>query len=145
MINALPDKTRYKPTEISKITDNLLLFQKDNGGWLKNYDFFAILIPQQVNSVKQGKSLKNTIFDNGSTYTQIEALAIAYQAAKSYKYKAGCIKWLNFILLSQYSNGGWPQYYPIEKNNYSSHITYNDGAMVGIMQLLKTILDGNQQ
>jgi len=145
MINALPDKPRYKPDEISKIADNLLLFQKDNGGWPKNYDFFAILTPQQANSVKEGKSLTNTTFDNGSTYSQIAALAIAYQATKSDKYKTGCIKGLNFILKSQYSNGGWPQYYPVEKNNYSSHITFNDGAMVGIMQLLKDILDGNKQ
>jgi len=143
MINALPAKPRYKPSEISKIADNLLLFQKDNGGWPKNYDFFAILSPQQANIVKEGKRQTNTTFDNGSTYTQIAALASAYYTTKSEKYKAGCIKGLNFILKSQYSNGGWPQYYPLEKNNYSSHITFNDGAMVGIMQLLKDILDGN--
>jgi len=141
MIKALPDKPRYKPNEISKIADNLLLFQKYNGGWPKNYDFFAILTPQQVNRVKAGKNETNTTFDNGNTYTQIAALAIAFHATKADKYKTGCLKGLNFVLQSQYSNGGWPQYYPVEKNNYSSHITYNDGAMVGIMILLKDILD----
>jgi len=145
MINALPDKPRYKPTEISKIADNMLLFQKENGGWPKNYDFFAILTPEQVKIVASGKNQTNTTFDNGTTYTQIAALAIAYQVTKLEKYRTGCIKGLEFILQSQYNNGGWPQYYPIEKNNYSSHITFNDGAMVGIMQLLKKILSGESQ
>ena len=144
MINALPDKPRYKPTEILKIADNMLLFQKENGGWPKNYDFFAILTPEQVKIVAAGKNQTNTTFDNGNTYTQIAALAIAYQATKLEKYKTGCINGIKFVLKSQYKNGGWPQYYPIEKDNYSSHITYNDGAMMGIMQLVKNILDGNR-
>jgi PelA/Pel-15E family pectate lyase len=140
MINALPSRPRYKPNEITNIAENILLFQKSNGGWPKNYDFFAILTPDQKNKVKAGKEEANTTFDNGSTYTQIAALAIAYQATKIEKYKDGCLKGLNFVLKSQYKNGGWPQYYPLEKNNYSSHITYNDDAMLGVMQLLKVIL-----
>jgi len=141
LINALPDRPRYKQTEIAKIADNMLLFQKDNGGWPKNYDFFAILTSEQASIVKAAKGEINTTFDNGSTYTQIAALAIAYYNTKAEKYKEGSIKGLEFILKSQYKNGGWPQYYPIEKDNYSSHITYNDGAMMGIMQLIKEILD----
>jgi len=142
MINALPDRPRYKPTEINNIADNMLLFQKENGGWPKNYDFFAILSDSQRESVKQGQNLTNTTFDNGNTYTQIAALAIAYKATGIEKYKVGCLKGLDFVLKAQYANGGWPQYYPLEKNNYSSHITYNDGAMIGIMVLLRNILDG---
>jgi len=144
LINALPGKPRYKPTEITNIANNMLLFQKDNGGWPKNYDFFAILTPEQTKIVNAAKSETNTTFDNGNTYTQIAALAIAYQITKIEKYKTGCLKGLNFVLQSQYKNGGWPQYYPLEKGNYSCHITYNDGAMIGIMQLLKDIVDGVQ-
>jgi PelA/Pel-15E family pectate lyase len=145
MINALPDKPRYKETEIANIADNILLFQKDNGGWPKNYDFFAILAPEQTKTVKAAKSETNTTFDNGNTYTQIAALAIAYDVTKADKYKEGCLKGLEYTLKAQYGNGGWPQYYPIEKNNYSSHITYNDDAMLGIMLLYKDIIDGESQ
>ena len=145
IINALPDKPRYKPTEITAIADNMLLFQKNNGGWPKNYDFFAILSPQQKKLVQAAKAETNTTFDNGNTYTQIAALAIAFKVTKAEKYKTGCVKGLNFVLKAQYKNGGWPQYYPIEPNNYSSHITYNDDAMLGVMQLMKDILDGNDQ
>ena len=145
VINALPDRPRYKPTEIIAIADNILLFQKNNGGWPKNYDFFAILTPEQKKLVEASKGITNTTFDNGNTYTQIAALAIAYKATRIEKYRAGCLNGLNFVIRAQYKNGGWPQFYPIEPNNYSSHITYNDDAMLGIMQLLKDILDGDDQ
>jgi PelA/Pel-15E family pectate lyase len=144
MINARPGHPKYKPTDITSIADNILLFQKDNGGWPKNYDVFAILTPDQVDSVRAGKHVLNTTYDNGSTHTQIAALAIAYQATKTEKYKIAALKGLKYIIASQYGNGGWPQYYPLE-DNYSRHITYNDGVFEGIMDLLKDIQDSQPQ
>ncbi|HXB92904.1 MAG TPA: hypothetical protein VNU72_11470, partial [Puia sp.] len=51
IINALPGRPRYEPTDIVPIGDNILLFQKSNGGWPKNYDVFAILTDAQKDSV----------------------------------------------------------------------------------------------
>lgn len=135
-----PNQPRYKPTEITGIADNILLYQKDNGGWPKNYDIFAILTPEQKDSLIKAKSVLNTTFDNGTTYTHIEALAQVYTATGVSKYKEAALKGLNYILSAQYANGGWPQYYPLEEN-YSRHITYNDGAMLGIMQVLKDVVN----
>ncbi|WP_431217607.1 pectate lyase [Puia sp. P3] len=73
IINALPDRPRYQPTDIKNIGDNILLFQKYNGGWPKNYDIFAILTEAQKDSVAAAKAATNTTYDNGSTYTQIAA------------------------------------------------------------------------
>src|ERR1700712_126195 len=75
VINARPNQPRYKATEISKIADNMLLYQKNNGGWPKNYDMMAILTEAQKDSLVSAKSTLNTTFDNGTTYTQVEALA----------------------------------------------------------------------
>lgn len=144
MINAMPGRPRYKPTEITSIADNMLLFQKNNGGWPKNYDFFAILTGSQKDSVQAAKNVLNTTYDNGNTYTQIAALSTAYTITKVEKYKTGVLKGLDYILESQYKNGGWPQYYPLE-SNYSRCITYNDGVFKGIMELLKDINDGEPQ
>ena len=140
VINPLPNKPRYKPTQLKEIGNNIVLFQKDNGGWAKNYDVFAILTPEQKDSVLFDKKVLNTTYDNGTCYTQIAALATVYKATKEKKYEESALKGLNYILESQYSNGGWPQFYPLEED-YSKCITYNDGAMDGVMQLLKEILD----
>jgi PelA/Pel-15E family pectate lyase len=142
IINPMPGLPRYKPTEVTNIADNILLFQKSNGGWPKNYDVFAILTPAQKDSVRVTKNSLNTTFDNGTCYTQIAALAIAYSVDKAEKYKIAALKGLDYIVVSQYKNGGWPQYYPLE-TNYSRHITYNDGNFEGIVTLLKGIKDHN--
>ena len=140
IINPLPGKPRYKTTELANIGDNILLFQKNNGGWAKNYDVFAILSNEQKDSLRAKSNDVNTTFDNGTCYTQIAALAIVYNATKEEKFKQGVEKGLAYLLEAQYANGGWPQFYPLEKD-YSKHITYNDGAMEGVMELLKDILE----
>ncbi|HET9570271.1 MAG TPA: pectate lyase [Bacteroidales bacterium] len=142
VVNPMPGRPQFKPYELTSIADNILLFQKTNGGWPKNYDVFAILTTAQKDSVKASAGATNTTFDNGSTYNQIAALSLVYSVTKVDKYRIGALKGLNFILQSQYKNGGWPQYYPLE-SNYSRCITFNDGAMKGIMELLKSISDGN--
>lgn len=144
IINPLPGRPRYQPTELKGIADNILLFQKTNGGWPKNYDVFAVLTPLQKDSVAAAKNATNTTFDNGSTYNQVAALATAWYALRDDRYKAAAIHGLEFILKAQYKNGGWPQYYPLE-TDYSRHITFNDGAYLGIMKLLKAIGDQEPQ
>jgi len=135
-----PGHPRYTATDITPIADNILLYQKDNGGWPKNYDMQAILTPDQQDSLIKAKHTLNTTFDNRTTYSHISYLSKAYGFTKNEKYKAAAVKGLEFILSAQYNNGGWPQYYPLEEG-YSRHITYNDDAMGGIMLLLKDIAE----
>ncbi len=142
IINPKANQPKYKDTEIAKIADNILLFQKENGGWPKNYDMQAILTKEQADSLMKTKGKTNTTFDNSTTYTHIEYLAKVYTILKDEKYKEACLKGINFVLAAQYPNGGWPQYFPLEKN-YSRRITFNDGAYIGIMELLKKIVDNN--
>ncbi len=137
-----PEHPRYKSDEITAIADNILLYQKNNGGWPKNYDMQAILTAQQQDSLVQAKSAANTTFDNRTTYSQVDYLAKVYDYTRAEKYRQAALQGLDFIMAAQYSNGGWPQYYPLEENNYSRYITYNDDAMAGIMLLLKDITDG---
>ena len=142
MINPLPDQQRYDESEITKIADNMLLFQRSNGGWAKNYDMRAILPPEQIERLRATKDEFETTFDNATTYTQVQYLAKVYSQTQIKKYKEGCLKGLAFILDAQYENGGWPQYYPL-KDNYSRHITFNDGAYMGIMKTLRMILEND--
>jgi PelA/Pel-15E family pectate lyase len=141
MIDPLPDQHRYAPSEITKIADNILLFQKDNGGWPKNYDMRAVLTEEQTADVLKGKDKTNTTFDNGATYSQINYLAYAYTKTKIEKYKNACIKGIEFTLKAQYENGGWPQFFP-DRSGYRKYITFNDGAMIGVMDMLQRITTG---
>lgn len=133
----------YALSEINNIADNILLYQKANGGWPKNYDMCAILSSAQKDSLLQAKHELHTTFDNGSTYAQVAYLAKAYRITQVEAYKTAIVKGLDYILAAQYPNGGWPQTYPLE-NNYSRHITFNDDAYTGIMKVLKNISDGKE-
>ncbi len=140
VVNARTGHPRYKGNELIKIGDNILLYQQTNGGWPKNYDMQAILTENQKDSLREAKGTLRTTFDNTTTYSQIECLARIYRSTADEKYRAACLKGLDFTLEAQYPNGGWPQCFPLE-NNYSRYITFNDDVYVGIMKMLKDILD----
>ena len=138
----LKDQKRYKPTQVKKIADNILLYQQKNGGWPKNYDMLAILNDKQKAIIKEGRDSLHTGFDNGATYSQVEYLAKAYSKLKDEKYKGACLRGIKYILSAQYDNGGWPQFYP-DTSGYRKFITFNDDAMVGIMNVLHHIVQNN--
>jgi pectate lyase, PelA/Pel-15E family len=144
VVNARPNQPRYKPTDIIDIGDNILLYQKENGGWPKNYDMLAILTAEQKDSIARSKNILNTTFDNSTTYSHVACLANIYTATKLQRFKNASLKGIDYILSAQYKNGGWPQYYPLE-NNYSREITFNDDAMTGVMSVLKDIKENKKE
>lgn len=132
------DQSDYKTSDVRQIADNILLYQQPNGGWPKNYDMLAILTDSQKAILAEHRDSLRTTFDNGATYTQIEYLAKAYSLLHEKKYKDAALRGLNFILEAQYANGGWPQFYP-DVSGYRKYITFNDGAMNGVMRVLQDI------
>jgi PelA/Pel-15E family pectate lyase len=144
VITALPDQPRYTPTYVRGIADNILLYQKSNGGWPKNYDMLAILTADQKRLIDSVKNDTNTTFDNGATHSQVEFLASAYQKTDDQRYRDACLRGIDFILAAQYENGGWPQFYP-DTSGYRKYITFNDGAMIGVMRVLHDILRNQSQ
>ena len=51
---------------------------------------------------------------------------------------ADFLKGLDHVLRAQYPTGGWPQSFPPDKG-YHRHITFNDGAMVNILEFLTDV------
>lgn len=143
VINPKKNQPKYKASDLAAVGDNILIYQKNNGGWPKNYDVMAILTPDQKDSIFKDKANLNTTFDNATSYTHVACLAHIYQTTKVKKYATAAIDGLNYIIAAQYNNGGWPQYFPLQ-NNYSRHITYNDDVFAGIMELLKDVKDNKE-
>lgn len=133
------DKEWYASEEAQRIADNVLLYQHENGGWYKNIDMADKLTSAEKNKlIKQKSENVGTTIDNGATHTQLRYLAKVYNCTGKEKYKKAFLKGIDYLLKAQYDNGGWPQFYPIRKGYYE-HITYNDGAMIGVMNLLRDI------
>lgn len=130
----------YKTDEARRIADNVLLYQGASGGWAKNIDMAKVLTPEQIAKGVAAKDGSSTL-DNGATHTQIRFLANVYIATGEKKHYDAFMKGVEYILAAQYPNGGWPQFYPI-KGGYSTHITFNDSAMLGGMRVLDGIARG---
>jgi PelA/Pel-15E family pectate lyase len=140
IIEPLADQMQYPASDYISIADNILIYQKSNGGWAKNYDMQAILTEDQRSAIIQSKNLLNTSFDNAATFSHLNYLAKAYNISQDGKYKKAFSEGIKFILSAQYNNGGWPQFYP-DTSGYRKYITYNDGAMIGVMKLLQRIVN----
>lgn len=121
----------FAAPEAVRMADHLLTWQDDQGGWPKNVDTGAEPF------AGDRKDLQGT-FDNGATTGEMQFLAHAYRATKNSRYLEAFNKTLDLILKAQYPTGGWPQRYPPGKG-YDRHITFNDGAMVRLMELLKEV------
>ncbi len=137
------DALRQKPAwyggpESIRIADNLLLYQHDNGGWEKNIDMAATLGSSTRAQVIANRKEAHTTIDNDATYTQMNFLARVYTASHQAVYKDAFEHGLDYLLQAQYPNGGWPQFYPL-RHGYWDHITYNDDAMIGVMETLRAI------
>ena len=121
----------FQSEEGRRIADNVLTWQTPHGNWPKNRD--------TASEPFDGKSedLHGT-FDNSATIDELRFLARAFRATNEPRYEQAFLKGLSHILEAQYPNGGWPQYYPLSKG-YHRHITFNDNAMVRILELLRDV------
>jgi PelA/Pel-15E family pectate lyase len=138
----------YQTDEAARIADQLLIYQKVNGGWEKNIDMAAMLSKAEREAlVGKRPDISGTTIDNRTTYTQLEYMAKVITAsllkssppANLPKYKDAFNLGVDYLLSSQYENGGFPQFFPLRKGYYT-HITINDDAMIGVMELFRDIV-----
>jgi PelA/Pel-15E family pectate lyase len=128
----------YRSDEAVRVADNLLIYQRDIGGWPKNIDMAAVLTEPQRSAIAGEKHADDSTIDNGATYTQLNYLARVYAAPGLARHKESFLKGIDYLFKAQYDNGGWPQYYP-RLTGYYKHITFNDDAMIGVLKLLQDI------
>lgn len=132
----------YHSDEAKQVAENVLFAQKESGGWEKNKPYHRPLSDEDKAYYAANKSKYGATIDNGATSTEMLFLAKIYSHTHIEKYKSAFLKALDYLLEAQYENGGWPQFYPYRDGNkigYSSHITYNDDAMVNVMKILRDI------
>ena len=132
------DANWYGSDDARRIADNVLLYQRDSGGWPKNIDMATVLRDGTKAALLKQKTEIDSTIDNGATYTQLRYLARVYGARADDRYKQAFINGIEYLLKAQYANGGWPQFFPLHRGYYT-HITYNDDAMIGVLELLRDI------
>lgn len=129
----------FKTNEAKEVADNVLLYQRNCGGWHKNIEMHHLLTDAEKKTIAAEKGEKGC-FDNGATTTELRFLAKMYKEVPDSRYRDAFIKGLDYIITAQYSTGGWPQYYPL-RGGYSDFITFNDDLVVNLLNLLKDVYE----
>jgi len=155
------DAAWYGSPEARAIADNIVSYQTPSGGWSKNQDRTAPprLPGQRFNNDAETMEVNTTNFDaprdrfwtyvgtldNGATTTEMRFLG-RVQAQVPGKdgdaYRASIAKGVNYLLMAQYPNGGWPQIYPLQ-GGYHDGITFNDNAVAEAAMILEDIAEGH--
>ena len=144
--NPFPQKqppTWYAGPEARRIADHTLTYQTPAGGWNKNTDFgHHPRRPGESSGYENG--YVGTI-DNGGTVTPLRFLATVITAngaaTTTAPQRAAFLRGLDYLFTAQLPNGGWPQVYPLA-GSYHDAITFNDGAIINVLTLLREVAAG---
>ena len=131
----------YGSADAVRVADLVLLYQRKTGGWPKNIDMAQALSPSEARAVEAAKADRDSTIDNAATTTQMRFLARVYAATRADRIRLALLDGLDYLLAAQYPNGGWPQFFPL-RADYSRRITFNDNAMINVMEVLREVGDG---
>lgn len=152
----------YGGPEGQRIADIVISFQTPAGGWSKNLDMTTRRrVPGELyNGDTLSKHAGSSdfdiprnlswncvgTFDNSATTTQLRFLAkviTATSADQDSPRRRAFLHGIDYVLAAQFPNGGWPQVWPLQ-GGYHDAITYNDNAMVNVLQLLNDVAEGEE-
>lgn len=128
----------YASTDARGAADNVLLYQSAVGAWPKNTDLLAPATPEALALVEKGG--KADTIDNNATTLPLRFLARVSAATGEERYAEAVRRGVDYLLTAQYPNGGFPQFYPLRKGYYS-HVTFNDGAMINALLVLRDVAE----
>lgn len=97
----------YGGPEAVRVTDNVLLYQRDTGGWPKNIDMASLLSEAERAELARQKAATDSTIDKGATHTQLVFLAKVHEARSLERHKQAFLKGVDYLLEAQYENGGW--------------------------------------
>ena len=126
------------------IAERMLVYQLSNGAWPKQLQGGTVVkyetpIDDALLAKIRSTTYMHATIDNKATSREIVALVKAYKTTTNKAYLNAAQKGLDYLFEAQYKNGGWPQYYP-DKSSYRAEITFNDDAIVNVLNIMQNIV-----
>lgn len=144
----------YGSRQALALADTVVSAQISCGGWFKNLPYHRMTEKDRY-ELARSQRIGSAIFDNDATTTEMRFLAKVYAHNPDPRYAEAFGRALELVFAAQYDNGGWPMFYPlteeclrsygvkdpVSQKKYISHITFNDNAVVNILELLREIYE----
>lgn len=139
--NHTRDYPRLAEDDVRGIADNILLYQRSNGGWRENEDPLRLLSEAEQEQLRRDQPKNDTSLDNRNTWPQIEYLAGAFGLTGDERYRDAALRGLDFLFSTQHASGGFPHSFP-SRENYRPHLTFADDILPDVLRLLRRIAAG---
>jgi PelA/Pel-15E family pectate lyase len=128
------------------IAENMLVYQRAIGGWPKavnevKVDYNKTLTEAEKKTIRADSMHIDATIDNNATSKEIRYLVKAFAQTANVRYRVAAEKGIRYLLIAQNAAGGWPQYYP-DSALYRSQITFNDNAMINVLDVLQDLVEG---
>lgn len=147
----MPDEW-YGTDQAAALADSVLAAQISSGGWFKNLSYHK-MDDAARRELARAQRIGSSIFDNNATTTEMRFLAKVCNHRPEARYAEAFRRALELVFAAQYDNGGWPMFFPLSDEcadsygvrdpvsgkKYIGHITFNDNAVVNLMNLLREI------
>jgi len=127
------------------VAENMLLYQRAIGGWPKavkeiKVDYNKTLTAAEKKETRSDSLKIDATIDNHATTREILYLVKAFSQTGNGTYLHAAEKGIQYLLKAQNPAGGWPQYYP-DSALYRSQITFNDDAMINVLNVLQDVAE----
>lgn len=141
---ATPELLRSE--EGHRLAGCVMAWQRVTGGWPKNQAIHQPLTDSLRQKLAADRTRRDdSTTDNDATITEMDFLARYCHAVPADTAAARALgRAVAYLLDGQYDNGGWPQFWPVNRGDYQTHITYNDNAMVQTLQILRAVSEGRE-
>ncbi|WP_454259524.1 pectate lyase [Pseudoxanthomonas mexicana] len=136
---------RYAPDQVASIADNILRYQRTDGGWVENQDPARILDDAEKARVQAEATKSGGSFDNRNIYTQLDYLATAYAITGDARYRDGSLKGIAFTLTQQIPACGGCAHTVPATQSYHPHITIADDVTAGVLGTLRKIVSDTRR
>lgn len=98
----------YSQEQVLAIADNLLLMQRNSGGWPANINPFRKLSGDQRLQFLKDQNAQDASFANANIFPQIFYLSHVYLQTGDVRYRDSAKKAFRLVMTTQLYNGGWP-------------------------------------
>jgi PelA/Pel-15E family pectate lyase len=142
----------YYYNQACLIANTVIQFQHPSGGWNYFFDmageesikqWYETIGRQAWRMEEYQHYYGNATFDDKATISGAEFVLRIYAEKRDPRYRMALDKAINFVLRSQYANGGFPQRFPlivkpirVGNEKYSTGVTLNDDVCLNNIEFL---------